>query len=248
MKKYLLFPFLVFSLFIWTGCDDDEKTYDVSEIEYLLVYPSLPSDSQYIGDIENPVEIIHEEWGDYFHTSFTDESKIFVFNSYSSVDGYAGGFMFNNQPSGPYCAKGFNHRAYITLGTNFYSPVLKFMDSVKPTLPKAYTVDGLSITNSVYAYESMQNGDSYAKKFEKGDWFKVTIYNTDKSKKVEAYLADYRDDKTIMLNNWQWVDLRSLGETTELKFELSSSDNGDWGMNTPAYFCLDGIKLVEKVK
>jgi len=27
----------------------------------------------------------------------------------------------------------------------------------------------------------------------------------------------------------------------KLGFALSSSDNGDWGMNTPAYFCFDNF-------
>ena len=59
-------------------------------------------------------------------------------------------------------------------------------------------VPGFYITNSSYAYTSMMNGDGFAKKFEKGDWFKLTIIGFD-------------------------------------------SDNGDWGMNTPAYFCFDNF-------
>ena len=36
-------------------------------------------------------------------------------------------------------------------------------------------VPGFYITNSSYAYSSMTNGDGFAKKFDKGDWFKLTI-------------------------------------------------------------------------
>ena len=30
-------------------------------------------------------------------------------------------------------------------------------------------------TDNAYAYSSMTNGDSFAKKFAKGDWFKLTV-------------------------------------------------------------------------
>ena len=51
-----------------------------------------------------------------------------------------------------------------------------------------------------------------------------------------------------LATEWEWVELTSLGAVTTLKFELSSSDNGDWGMNTPAYFCLDEIKSGDATK
>jgi hypothetical protein len=38
------------------------------------------------------------------------------------------------------------------------------------------------------------------------------------------------------------VDLSSIGAVRTIEFTLSSSDNGDYGMNTPSYFCLDGFK------
>ena len=107
-------------------------------------------------------------------------------------------------------------------------------------------VPGFYITNSAYAYSSMKNGDSFAKKFGKGDWFKLTIkgYNAEDSLTgtKEFYLADLRDPKTAyIINDWRYVDLSGLGKVSKLGFELSSSDNGEWGMNTPAYFCFDNF-------
>jgi hypothetical protein len=43
------------------------------------------------------------------------------------------------------------------------------------------------------------------------------------------------------VDHWQWFDLSKLGEVASVKFTLSSSDVGQWGMNTPAYFCLDKL-------
>ena len=113
-------------------------------------------------------------------------------------------------------------------------------------LTEPAVVPGFYITNSSYAYNSMTVGDYYAKKFEKGDWFKLTITGYDVNNEVtgtkEYYLADLRDEKTAyIINDWRYVDLSGLGKVAKLGFELSSSDNGDYGMNTPAYFCFDNF-------
>ena len=105
-------------------------------------------------------------------------------------------------------------------------------------------VPGFYITNSAYAYSSMTGGDPYAKKFDQGDWFLLTITGYDADGEVtgtkEFYLADLRDaDKAYIISDWRYCDLSTLGKVKTLNFALSSSDNGDYGMNTPAYFCLD---------
>jgi hypothetical protein len=47
------------------------------------------------------------------------------------------------------------------------------------------------------------------------------------------------------LNTWATVDLTTLpAATRKLKFTLSSSDVGGFGMNTPAYFAVDNISTV----
>ena len=105
-------------------------------------------------------------------------------------------------------------------------------------------VPGFYITNSSYAYTSMKDGDSFAKKFGLGDWFKLTITGYDANEEVtgtkEFYLADLRDaDKAYIINDWRYVDLSGLGKVKKIGFDLSSTDTGDYGMNTPAYFCFD---------
>lgn len=116
---------------------------------------------------------------------------------------------------------------------------------------------GAYITNTTYAALSMLQGDSFAKKFggqsgNEEDWLLLTITgkNTagDDVGTVDFYLADYRfadNDLDYVLSDWTWVDLSSLGAAgaTTLEFEISSSDIGDWGMNTPGYFALDHLTL-----
>ncbi len=107
----------------------------------------------------------------------------------------------------------------------------------------------MALTNSTYVYLSMKEGDAFAKKFSDGDWFKLTISAYDakavKTNAMDVYLADFRQGRHELLNTWKTVDLSSLGKANRLAFEFSSSDNGQWGMNTPAYVCLDNIVYVK---
>jgi len=117
-----------------------------------------------------------------------------------------------------------------------------------------YSLESAYFTNNAYTYHSMLTGDSMAKKFggEDGtdeDWFLLTIIGKDASDSVtgtvEFYLADYRYDDDYIVNDWTLVDLTSLGNNvSSLEFALSSSDVGEWGMNTPAYFAMDSLTVV----
>lgn len=110
--------------------------------------------------------------------------------------------------------------------------------------------DGLSIniTNSTYAANSMRDGDAFAKKFTNADqdYFKLHIYgyyNGSISDSTEFYLADFTHaDSTLdyIVKDWQHVELLP-GPYDSVSFDLSSSDVGTFGMNTPAYFCVDNI-------
>ncbi len=118
-------------------------------------------------------------------------------------------------------------------------------------------VQGMYLTNSTYAYLSMLEGDGFAKKFggESGndpDFFKVTVrkylngqLGTDS---VEFYLADYRsanNSEDYIVNDWTYLDLSPLGNVDYLEFTLSSSDVGDFGINTPTYFCVDDVTTTD---
>jgi hypothetical protein len=121
------------------------------------------------------------------------------------------------------------------------------------TLDIAGVVNGLYVTNNNYAYYSMLNGDAFAKKFggssgNDEDWFLLTITGKDAdgaaTGAVDFYLADYRfidNSEDYIIKTWEYIDLSSLGVVKNLEFSLSSSDAGEWGMNTPAYFALDTI-------
>ncbi len=118
------------------------------------------------------------------------------------------------------------------------------------TLPVATTVQGFYANNTTYAGLSMLNGDAFARQFTtaSNDWFKLTIEGFDDSASsqgtVDFLLADYTGTTGSIVADWAWVDLSGLGtNVSALGFSLSSSDNGDFGMNTPAYFAMDNLTV-----
>lgn len=119
--------------------------------------------------------------------------------------------------------------------------------------PEGKIVHGCYVTNNTYGTNSMMNGDGFAKKFggttgNDTDFFKLTATGFDaagtETGKVNFYLADYRfedNQKDYIVKDWRWMDLSSLGQVSKIMFTISSSDAGEYGMNTPAYFCIDNI-------
>ena len=121
-----------------------------------------------------------------------------------------------------------------------------------------YEIDGFYINNSTYAYKSMELGDAFAKKFggasgNDPDYFKLTISGyangVTTQDTIEVYLADFRfvnNEQDYILNDWIWVDVSKittgLNYTDTLIFKLSSSDVGQFGYNTPLFFCADNFK------
>ncbi len=111
----------------------------------------------------------------------------------------------------------------------------------------------IDITNTTYAGLSMQNGDTFSKQFggvsgNDEDWFLLTITGKDASNQTtgtfDFYLADYRfsdNSQDYIVDEWVNLDLSSLGLVKSLEFSLSSSDVGQFGMNTPAYFAVDNV-------
>ena len=110
--------------------------------------------------------------------------------------------------------------------------------------------DHFWVNNTTYAALSMLNGDDFTKKFVIGDWFKLIINAFDKDGNptgttVEFYLADFRTGVSPgIVTTWKMVDLTPLGNKVhKVVFDYESTDMGDWGMNTPAYFCFDNLAI-----
>jgi hypothetical protein len=160
-------------------------------------------------------------------------------------DSVTSGFL-NQYSAKP--ASGFNGSA--TYAVAFASTGLKLSGDAAGNV-----VEGLYMTNSTYAFNSMRDGDAFAKRFggESGndkDFFKVIIKGFLEGQvsqdSVEFFLADFRFDNNSMdyiVSTWDYVDLTSLGNVDSLSFKFASSDVGDFGINTPLYVCVDQIIL-----
>jgi Domain of unknown function (DUF4465) len=167
-------------------------------------------------------------WSGWSVSSTTDTTTAGFTNQYSAITGsgavgsatYGVAFDFNPSDS------------YVNLASG-YNPV------------------SAQITNTTYAYLSMKNGDQFAKKFGAGDDFLLTItgykglngIGPTVGSSVNFYLANFLGSNAYIVNTWQTVNLTSLAGSKSLGFALSSTDNGPFGMNTPAYFALDNLDL-----
>lgn len=108
-------------------------------------------------------------------------------------------------------------------------------------------IPGFYVNNTAYAVNSMENGDGFAKKFEKGDWFKLTacIKTAEGTTSLDlVYLADMRDEtpaEHYILKDWEYVDLSRFGKIQSITFNFESSDTGTYGINTPTYLCIENF-------
>jgi len=184
-------------------------------------------------------------------------SGSYAFHGYGGSYGtmtYWSGFAFANQTANTFT--GLNDQYHTSMGggrnSAGYGIAYPFgLYSIDITNNEdGDTIQGMYISNNAYAMSSMLNGDGFAKAFSYGSWFKVTatgVAADGTSKSVDFYLADYRSSNVAdryILDSWQWMDLRSLGKVKSISFNMSGSDTGSAGLNTPAYFAMDDFNGV----
>lgn len=180
-------------------------------------------------------------------------------NDYNQEWGSWSGFSVSNMQDS--ITPGYENQfsAITALGVNDSENYAVFYSSgeLKMHFDNPVSLAGFYITNATYTYLAMKNGDDYSKKFggpdgTDPDYFKLIVSGTDindeKTGTIEFYMADFTaeaDSVDYILKTWDWVDLESLGVVENIQFKLESSDVGDWGMNTPAYFCIDNFTVAK---
>ena len=213
-----------------------------------LTYPS--------GDYWNGISSIFGSYESTFRSGPVTFPNQYHVNDYGTgIFDYWQGFSYSNMQDNTtagyenqysaYPASGVNGSSGYALCYNYYGP-----DTVR--LDSSMEVSGFFVTNGTQGVISMREGDGVAKKFggESGndpDWFLLIIRGLNNgiyTNTIEYYLADYRfgnNDLDYIVTEWEWVDLKLLGEVDALEFMLSSSDTSVYGMNTPAYFFIDDV-------
>lgn len=171
-------------------------------------------------------------FGTYYSNAYYSN---FVVSNNKNTDGTDYTKPYQSTASG---AKNGNNYAVFYLET-YYTEA-----SNEVSLPEEATVSGFWVCNNTYAMHSVTNGDSFAKVFGQGDYFKLTMTGYDANGEVTGTVDQMLVDCTVADNwvcvkDWRWVDLTSLGNVKSIKFSMSSSDTGNFGINTPLYFCMD---------
>ncbi|MBR6284672.1 MAG: DUF4465 domain-containing protein [Muribaculaceae bacterium] len=135
---------------------------------------------------------------------------------------------------------------FLVANWGFYDGAPQQTNQIKLVDGSGFYVLDAFVTNSTWVYYAVENGECPpARAFTEGDSFKLIAHGEDyggREKTAEIELA-WHDGKLHRLNKWTYWNLSSLGWVKSLYFTVESTDTGDWGMNTPAYFCIDKLRV-----
>ena len=272
MKKIYSFALMALTMgFVFVSCDKDNKD-DNEELEKdEIIIHKLPVNS-ISGVKENNITSytlsMSLKKNDQYYLSddtttkvgyyFKDNIEIdpFIINHTFSSSGFGESFTFTSCTDAT--TPGFTNLSAITttgVSTNAYLISNSGAWNTTPTEisfkdGKAYNAIECYVTNSTYAYLAIKdhndgNPTPYVKEWTDQDIFTLTITGYNGSDiptgSVEVKLAEGMN----ILKEWKKVDLTSLGKVKKIVFTMSSTDSGQWGINTPTYFCLDQLKVTE---
>lgn len=221
----------------------------------ILLMPSLKSQMN-VSTFENFTLAPNSFYKDTNSTPFQDVALKFRHeqSKYGNTWYWTGGFSYTNKYDSSTAGSSNLYGVRPYLGYNNSSKYCIGQMNARIILKSPYNqLDGFYVTNTTYAFKSMKYGDAFAKKFggptgNDPDFFKITVRayknGTLKTDSVEFYLADYRFNNNSMdyiIQTWQWVNTSSLGTADSVEIRMFSSDNGPYGMNTPAFFGIDNV-------
>lgn len=178
-------------------------------------------------------------WSGFAISNHTDTTTAGYGNQYSSYAGGGAGGSAN-------FAAGYVDAFFAPDGTRIHFVSATSMTGL-----------GADFTNTTYTALDMLNGTpGVSKKFggatgNDPDYLLLTItgyFNNLATASTGIYLADFRssdNSQDYILDTWTHADFSALGTVDEIRFTMSSSDNGIFGMNTPSYFAMDNLAVPE---
>lgn len=181
--------------------------------------------------------------------AFTADSRYTFLNQCAYGATYWAGFTLTNKTThtanadynNPYesaCGGAKSGKNYLV----WYDTAFTGGDSI--SAPVAREISGFYVTNTTYTENVILNGNFAARALtEEGDslTLKITGYdvNGKPGKTINYNLAMVHEGALYYVKAWRWVDLTPLGKVASIKFVIDGSDTGQWGLNTPTYFCMD---------
>ena len=153
-------------------------------------------------------------------------------------------------------------------GSNNFAVMFGYVDfynSTYATRPKIDFTSGSGVVNgtyvclSSYTYGVIQNGNTFGsgvatplKDVANGKgYLKLQAYGfngstaTNGGLPIEIYLARYNNHLPVVapVTSWTYFDLSALGTVTRVEFNFEGNDSGTYGLNTPAYVCMDNVSV-----
>ncbi len=121
-------------------------------------------------------------------------------------------------------------------------------NQIKLSGDKLFTANHIYVTNSTYPYYSNINGAAPARAFAQGDHLKLIAHGVaaDGSEKTAELLLASHDGTLHQIDQWTQWDLSEINAEGGLKsiyFSMETTDMGEWGANTPLYFCIDKLNV-----
>lgn len=223
-----------------------------------------PANGSWVGTYDDDAESIDSQVFSFVHNAISDWNTWWGFTASNHADNARpentltqqwsnmaqGGIVLNDD--GTVMTDSFGApvvSAQVPYLVAFYSPFM----SARPvdmafTDGKSYEAVSVYVNLNSYSYYSIEYGDSFTRAFTNGDKFTLTIHGVapdETEKSVEVSLASYSNGDLTINRGWKCVDLSELGTVNEIYFTMASTDSGDYGMNTPAYFCIDKLCVKE---
>ena len=107
-----------------------------------------------------------------------------------------------------------------------------------------YYPDYVYICQNSNTMKAIAEGGVYnARPFNEKDTLALIISAIDETYTEKTSLMYYLAVDGEKNNAWEKVDLNSLGKTIGLSFRMTTTDVGQFGMNTPLYFALDALTV-----
>lgn len=105
----------------------------------------------------------------------------------------------------------------------------------------AQTVPGFFVNNNAYTVAAITEGKMFpARSFTKNDRLLLYAIGKKDGEVVDTVTVELASDGRYIAD-WTYVDLSVLGEIDEVEFSMLTTDTGEFGANTPTYFCLDNF-------
>ena len=234
MKNFKVMAIALMCVGIFASCEKKEEVVNVATFENISLgadsinsYPSDGIQTWSSGDFGFSTGVAYE--GTYYFNYVVSGQKSNAYKDFTD--------QYHSAPGGPVAGNNFAV-AYLDTYSEGASLNIKYT-GFATYLPGTY------VTNNAYAASVIKTGNDYSRAFKDDDYYKLTFTGYlagVKCGSVDFYLADYRNGKSIIVKEWTYVELgAALGIVDEIRCTLESTDKGDYGMNTPAYFCLDNF-------